>query len=71
MDAFVSKLNAAGSALAYSTYLGGTGSDEGGHALHSLALFHGPLGMVCATSHAGNAEKDRLLDLPPVRGFFG
>ena len=29
-DAFVSKLNAAGSALAYSTFLGGSGSDRGG-----------------------------------------
>ena len=28
-DAFVTKLNAAGSALVYSTYLGGAGSDEG------------------------------------------
>ena len=28
-DAFVTKLNAAGSALAYSTYLGGSGSDDG------------------------------------------
>ena len=28
-DAFVSKLNPAGSALAYSTYLGGSGNDEG------------------------------------------
>jgi RHS repeat-associated protein len=28
-DAFVSKLNATGSALIYSTYLGGSGSDEG------------------------------------------
>ncbi len=28
-DAFVSKVNAAGSALVYSTYLGGTGYDEG------------------------------------------
>ena len=28
-DAFVSKLNAAGSALVYSTYLGGSGTDEG------------------------------------------
>ncbi len=28
-DAFVSKLNAAGSALTYSTYLGGAGSDDG------------------------------------------
>jgi hypothetical protein len=28
-DAFVSKLNAAGSALVYSTYLGGTGDDNG------------------------------------------
>ncbi|PYS81237.1 MAG: hypothetical protein DMF67_17525, partial [Acidobacteria bacterium] len=28
-DAFVAKLNASGSALLYSTYLGGTGSDAG------------------------------------------
>ncbi len=28
-DAFVTKINAAGSALVYSTYLGGSGSDEG------------------------------------------
>src|SRR5204862_281286 len=28
-DAFVTKLNAAGSAVAYSTYLGGSGSDAG------------------------------------------
>ena len=29
IDAFVTKLNAAGSALLYSTYLGGTGNDQG------------------------------------------
>ena len=28
-DAFVAKLNAAGSALVYSTYLGGSGDDDG------------------------------------------
>ena len=28
-DAFVAKLNAAGSALVYSTYLGGSGDDQG------------------------------------------
>src|SRR5207249_1079864 len=28
-DAFVTKLNAAGSALGYSTYLGGNGTDQG------------------------------------------
>jgi hypothetical protein len=28
-DAFVTKLNASGSALAYSTFLGGTGLDDG------------------------------------------
>ena len=33
-DAFVTTLNAAGSALLYSTYLGGTGSDEG----HAIAV---------------------------------
>src|SRR5207253_23981 len=29
LDAFVAKLNAAGSALVYSTYLGGSGADQG------------------------------------------
>ena len=29
VDAFVAKLNAAGSALVYSTYLGGSGDDDG------------------------------------------
>ena len=29
LDAFVTKLNAAGTALLYSTYLGGSGDDEG------------------------------------------
>jgi len=32
-DAFVSKLNAAGSALVYSTYLGGSGGSEYGHSI--------------------------------------
>jgi hypothetical protein len=34
LDAFVFKLNAAGTALVYSTYFGGSGTDEG----HSIAL---------------------------------
>jgi uncharacterized repeat protein (TIGR01451 family) len=34
LDAFVAKLNAAGSALVYATYLGGKGADEG----HAIAL---------------------------------
>jgi hypothetical protein len=36
-DAFVTKLNAAGSGLAYSTFLGGTGLDSGS----SIAVRHG------------------------------
>src|SRR5439155_9831461 len=36
-DAFVTKLNATGSALVYSTYLGGNGADEGrGIAIDSI-----------------------------------
>ena len=34
LDAFVTKINAAGSALVYSTYLGGTGNDQG----HGIAV---------------------------------
>src|SRR5438093_791241 len=36
-DAFVTKLNASGSALVYSTYVGGAGRDEA----QGLALSHG------------------------------
>ncbi|MFL5807753.1 MAG: SBBP repeat-containing protein, partial [Roseiflexaceae bacterium] len=40
-DAFVTKLNAAGSALLYSTYLGGNGTDEGqGVAVDSAGLIY-------------------------------
>jgi len=42
-DAFVSKLNQAGSALAYSTYLGGLDADVG------RAIAVGPEGQVCVT----------------------
>jgi hypothetical protein len=49
----------------------GTGSDEGGYALHSLALFYGPWGVGFWASHAWNAEREPLLGLPPSGVFFG
>jgi beta-propeller repeat-containing protein len=57
-DAFVTKLNAAGSALVYSTYLGGTGDDEGS----GIAL-HGD-GQVYTVGWTGS------LDFPTTRGAF-
>ncbi len=56
-DGFVTKLNAAGSALVYSTYLGGSGRDRG-------------LGIVVGTS--GNAYvsgRTRSTDFPTVSAF--
>ncbi len=49
-DAFVTKLNASGSALIYSTYLGGTGNDEGkGIAVDSS-------GIVCITGFTASSD---------------
>ena len=57
-DAFVTKLNAAGAALVYSTYLGGSGDDEGN---------------AIAVDAAGNAYVTGLTDstdLPTTAGAF-
>ncbi|MDO8310418.1 MAG: hypothetical protein Q7T25_00615, partial [Sideroxyarcus sp.] len=49
-DAFVTKLNASGSALIYSTYLGGTGNDEGkGIAVESS-------GIACITGFTASSD---------------
>ena len=57
-DAFVSKLNAAGSALLYSTYLGGSNFDQG------LAIVPDSLGNACVTGWTGSA------DFPTTPGAF-
>jgi hypothetical protein len=49
-DAFVSKLNAAGSALLYSTYLGGSGIDAG----HSIAVGSGGSAYVTGWTTSSN-----------------
>lgn len=49
-DAFVAKLNPAGSALVYSTYLGGTGDDE------ALGLAVDPQGNAYVTGWTGSAD---------------
>jgi hypothetical protein len=51
-DAFVSKINSAGSALVYSTYLGGSGFDGGNGGSAFLQFFNGPS---IAVDAAGNA----------------
>jgi hypothetical protein len=48
-DVFVSKLNAAGSALVYSTFLGGSGSDMG----HGIAVDAGGAAYVTGTAASG------------------
>jgi len=58
-DAFVSKLNAAGSALAYSTFLGGSAED----AIVGLAVSDS--GVVCATGQTASS------DFPTTPDAFG
>jgi hypothetical protein len=58
VDAFVTKLNASGSALAYSTFLGGTNSDEGGG---DIAVLDGRAYVVGTTSST---------DYPKTSGAF-
>src|SRR6185369_5049362 len=53
-DAFVTKLNAAGSALVYSTYLGGTGGDDG----RAIALDAAGHAYVVGTASAGTTSSD-------------
>jgi hypothetical protein len=50
IDAFVTKLNASGSALAYSTFLGGTGTDEG----HGIAVDGEGRAYVTGTTESAN-----------------
>lgn len=57
-DAFVAKLNAAGSALIYSTYLGGSGSDGGG----DIAID--------AAGAAYITDVTKSADFPTTRGAF-
>ncbi len=75
IDAFVSKLNSSGSALVYSTYLGGSGFDHGnGIALDSSgnayvtggtksSNFPTTAGVFQTTSHGGSAAFVSKLDL--------
>jgi Beta-propeller repeat len=49
-DAFVTKLNSAGSALAYSTYIGGAQTDQG----HSIAVDHYGNAYVTGITASGN-----------------
>ena len=58
-DAFVSKFNSAGSALVFSTYLGGSSDDN------SRAVAFGPSGEVAVTGHTQSA------DFPKVNAVQG
>src|SRR5207302_4080097 len=58
LDVFVAKLNANGSALVYSTYLGGTGDDEG----RSVAID--------STGNAYVTGKTASINFPTTPGAF-
>lgn len=61
-DAFVSKLNLAGSALVYSTYLGGTSADEG---------FGIGVDLIGSAYVAGFTESNNFATLNPFQATFG
>ncbi|MFQ5354090.1 MAG: SBBP repeat-containing protein, partial [Thermodesulfobacteriota bacterium] len=61
-DAFVTKINAGGTSIAYSTYLGGTGDDTGS----GIAL--GSLGEAYVT---GSTSSSDFPVLAPLQGTFG
>jgi hypothetical protein len=65
-DVFVAKLNPAGSALVYSTYLGGQGNDVG----KSLALFTDEAGKTFAYV-AGFTESTNFPTMSPRQGSHG
>ena len=61
-DIFLSKLNAAGSALTYSTYIGGTSTDEG----HGIALDGSNNAYITGSSNSTNYPL-----LSSIQGFSG
>jgi hypothetical protein len=62
IDAFVVKLNAAGSALAYSTYLGGSGNDSG------LGIALDASGNAYVTGYTGSTDFPTASPLQPAFG---
>jgi hypothetical protein len=64
-DAFVAKLNATGSALVYSTYLGGSGADWG----YSVAVDSS--GNAYVTGYTGSANFPTMNPLQPASGSNG
>src|ERR1700686_4695644 len=66
-DAFVSKLNPTGSALAYSTYLGGTGTDTGnGIAVDSLGYAY----VIGTSGHSPYTDKVLATKINPAGSAF-
>src|SRR5262249_28669763 len=64
-DAFVAKLNAAGSALVYSTYLGGSGEDHG----YGIAL--DAAGTADVSGHAVSANFPTMTPIKPAHAPDG
>ena len=62
MDVFVTKLNAAGSALVYSTYLGGTGDD------YANGIAIDAAGEAFVT---GDTSSTNFPTVSPVQGVYG
>jgi Beta-propeller repeat len=64
-DAFVTKINAAGSAIIYSTYLGGSGGDS------ATAIALDSMGSVYLTGQANSSDFPLLHAVQPTFGGGG
>ena len=73
-DLFVMKVNAAGTALAYATYLGGSGEDQGQASISGSATVHGRIIAIDSTGNAYVTGDTASLDFPTknaLQGVFG
>src|SRR5262249_40107100 len=66
-DAFVVKLNAAGSALVYSTYLGGSGNDEG----VGIAVAAACNAYIMGRTNAGQINSANFPTVDPLQPTYG
>ena len=73
-DLFVIKVNAAGTALMYATYLGGSGSDQGQATIGGSATVHGRIIAIDSTGNAYVTGDTASFDFPTknaLQGVFG
>lgn len=70
-DAFVTKLNASGTALLYSTYLGGNGDDSGEDIAVDASCFAYVTGLTRSSDDPGTPANEGFPTMNPLRSSFG